>query len=78
MFANVTLHTSRLILREFMEDDAAGIQVYAGDPEVTRFTSWGPNTPDVSAIVLAGWLKDQKSSPAPNTRWPLCIGRIAF
>ena len=59
----VTFQTPRLTLREFRESDAEAIQVYAGDPEVTRFTSWGPNTPEVSAAVLAGWLQEQRSSP---------------
>lgn len=59
----VTLRTPRLALREFMESDAEAIQVYAGDPEVTRFTSWGPNTPEVTDAVLAGWLQEQRGSP---------------
>ena len=58
-YSQITLETPRLILREFEAGDAEAIQVYAGDPEVTRFTSWGPNTPEMTASVLAGWLKDQ-------------------
>lgn len=72
-FSKVTLQTPRLILREFTKGDAEAIQVYAGDPEVTSFTSWGPNTPEVTAAVLAGWLKDQKSSP--RTECTLAIVR---
>jgi [ribosomal protein S5]-alanine N-acetyltransferase len=72
-FATVTLETPRLILREFIEGDAEAIQVYAGDPEVTRFTSWGPNTPEVTNSVLANWIEGRKSSP--RTEWPLAIVR---
>jgi [ribosomal protein S5]-alanine N-acetyltransferase len=59
----ITLQTPRLTLREFMESDAEAIQVYAGDPEVTRFTSWGPNTPEATATVLVGWIQEQRISP---------------
>lgn len=62
-FSSITLKTPRLTLREFAEGDAEAIQVYAGDPEVTRFTSWGPNTPETTDAVLSGWLQEQKTSP---------------
>jgi ribosomal-protein-alanine N-acetyltransferase len=72
-FASVTLETPRLFLREFTEGDAEAIQVYAGDPEVTRFTSFGPNTPELTDTVLANWIEEQKRSP--RTEWPLAIVR---
>ena len=37
------LETNRLLLREFRAEDEASIHDYASDPEVTRFTDWGPN-----------------------------------
>ncbi len=40
---NMTLETSRLLLRPFTEDDADDVHVYAADPAVCRFTEWGPN-----------------------------------
>ena len=40
MFAS----TDRIILRDFRLSDADSVHLYAADPEVTRFTSWGPNT----------------------------------
>jgi ribosomal-protein-alanine N-acetyltransferase len=69
----ITLETKRLILREFGAGDAEAIQVYAGDPEVTRFTSWGPNTPEITASVLGGWLKDQLHTP--RTEFNLALVR---
>lgn len=72
-FSSVTLETPRLTLREFADGDAEAIQIYAGDPEVTRFTSWGPNTPETTAAVLASWLLDQKVSP--RTECTLAIVR---
>ena len=73
LLTSVPLRTPRLILREFAAGDAEAIQVYAGDPDVTRFTSWGPNTPETTAAVLAGWLLDQKASP--RTECTLAIVR---
>lgn len=72
-FSHVLLQTPRLSLREFMDGDAEAIQVYAGDPEVTRCTSWGPNTPEATAAVLAGWLQEQRISP--RTECTLAIVR---
>ena len=69
----VRLRTPRLILREFAEGDAGAIQVYAGDSEVTRFTSFGPNTPEVADSVLTNWIGEQKISP--QTEWPLASVR---
>jgi len=71
--SSVILETPRLVLREFAEGNAEAIQVYAGDPEVTRYTSWGPNTPEVTDTVLTNWIEEQKSSP--RTEWPLAIVR---
>ena len=40
---------------------------------MTRFTSWGPNTPETTAAVLASWVLDQKVSP--RTEYTLAIVR---
>ncbi len=40
----VRLSTARLVLREYVEDDVAAVHAYAGDPEMTRYMAWGPNT----------------------------------
>ncbi|MGI4831825.1 MAG: GNAT family N-acetyltransferase [Janthinobacterium lividum] len=71
--SHVALQTPRLILREFAAADAEAIQVYAGDPEVTRFTSFGPNTPELTNVVLAHWIQEQTRSP--RTEWPLAVVR---
>jgi len=34
----------RIILRELEEGDLDSVHEYASDPEVTRFTHWGPNS----------------------------------
>lgn len=40
----MTLTTRRLLLRQFTAEDFSWIHPIASDPEVTRFTDWGPNT----------------------------------
>ena len=47
------------MLREFRLGDEPDIHEYASDPEVVRFTDWGPNTHDVTQAVLRRWLKEQ-------------------
>ena len=78
--SSVTLRTPRLILREFAAGDAEAIQVYAGDPEVTRFTSFGPNTPEVTDSVLSNWIEEQKISPRTEKQKssPLCVATAIF
>ncbi|WNV89893.1 GNAT family N-acetyltransferase [Umezawaea sp. Da 62-37] len=47
------LTTDRLLLRDFTPSDEAAIHSFAGDPSVTRFTDWGPNTPADTRAFLA-------------------------
>ena len=72
-FGDISLATPRLELREFQASDQDAIQAYAGDTEVTRFTSWGPNTPDMTAAVLHTWL--QEKNKTPRVEWPVAIVR---
>ena len=39
-----SLETGRLILRAISIDDQNAVQSWAGNPENTRYMSWGPNT----------------------------------
>lgn len=55
--------TGRLLLREPRAADEADVHEYASDPEVVRFEPWGPNTPEVTRIVLNSWLKEQDQWP---------------
>jgi ribosomal-protein-alanine N-acetyltransferase len=46
------LTTERLMLREFTAEDHDGVHAYAADPEVCRFSEWGPNTPEETTVFL--------------------------
>ncbi|HEV7706618.1 MAG TPA: GNAT family protein [Asanoa sp.] len=46
------LVTSRLLLRELSDSDRPAVHGYAGDPAVTRFMDWGPNSPADTARFL--------------------------
>jgi ribosomal-protein-alanine N-acetyltransferase len=52
------LTTSRLLLREFCTDDHAAVHAFAGNPEVTRYTDWGPNSPDDTTAFLTEVARD--------------------
>jgi len=60
------LTTPRLILREFREDDLGDLHAYGSDPEVTRFMTWGPNTPGESRQFLDRKLTEQAVWPRPG------------
>ena len=49
---NALIQTARLSFREFTADDYDAVQAYAGDPEVTRYTAFGPNTPEQTKEFL--------------------------
>lgn len=46
------LATPRLLLREFHGTDHAAVHEFASDPEVVRYTDWGPNDPQDTAAFL--------------------------
>jgi RimJ/RimL family protein N-acetyltransferase len=41
---SIRLETNRLLLRDFVMEDATRVHLYASDPEVTRYMIWGPNS----------------------------------
>jgi ribosomal-protein-alanine N-acetyltransferase len=59
--------TKRVELRPYTADDEAAVHRYAADPEVTRYTDWGPNSPADTAAFIQSAL-----DPAPGT-YPFAI-----
>ncbi|HEY3414288.1 MAG TPA: GNAT family protein [Armatimonadota bacterium] len=69
------LTTERLVLREFQHTDFEAVHTYGSDPEVTRYTSFGPNTPAETEDFLtraAG-----AALVAPRRSYDLAIVRIS-
>lgn len=46
------LQTARLSFRDFTVDDYDSVHAYGSDPEVTRYTAFGPNTPEQTKAIL--------------------------
>lgn len=65
------LETDRLILREFVPEDApAMFQNWAGDPEVTKFLTWPTHTSEeVSAQVVDTWV--ERNGIPENYQWAI-------
>jgi ribosomal-protein-alanine N-acetyltransferase len=59
----VVLRTPRLVLREYVEGDFAAVHAYAGDPEMTRYMAWGPNTEADTREFLAEALAARGTEP---------------
>jgi RimJ/RimL family protein N-acetyltransferase len=57
------IETERLLLREFRAEDESAMHAYASDPEVTRFTDWGPNDEVQTSAILNSWLMAQQEWP---------------
>lgn len=47
-----TIQTERLAMRDLLPEDFASVHAYAADPEVTRYTLFGPNTAEQTAEFL--------------------------
>jgi [ribosomal protein S5]-alanine N-acetyltransferase len=60
------IETPRLELREFGPDDFEAVHAYASNPQVTRFTSWGPNTPAETRGFLAAIHAARTREPREN------------
>ena len=57
----LTLQGERLTLREFDDADEDHLHAFVSDPEVTRFTTWGPNTPADTRAFLDEVRDDARS-----------------
>lgn len=59
----IPYETERLLLRDFRLGDVPAVHVYATDPEVVRYMTWGPNTPEVTREVIDRFIGRQASWP---------------
>jgi RimJ/RimL family protein N-acetyltransferase len=46
------LRTERLVIREIRHDDEPAVHHYGSDEEVTRYLTWGPNSPTDTTAYL--------------------------
>jgi ribosomal-protein-alanine N-acetyltransferase len=65
----LVLTTERLVLRPFHEDDFAAVHAYASDPEVCRYTSFGPNTEAETRDFLRRALAAAEEDPRTDYEW---------
>jgi RimJ/RimL family protein N-acetyltransferase len=65
------LKIRRLVLRDFVSEDFAGIFSYASDPEVTRFMLYGPRDETDTRAYLTRMLESQRETP--RLTWDLAV-----
>lgn len=75
-------HTPRLIFRDFSRSDIPAVHEYASDPEVTRWSTWGPNTLEQTADFVeeaaqAGIGQDRPSYSLAAVLDDTTIGSVA-
>lgn len=58
-----SMETGRLLIRDFVPEDASALHEYASDPEVTRFMLWGPNTEQETHDFLGRVWRMQQEMP---------------
>ncbi|HYC54904.1 MAG TPA: GNAT family N-acetyltransferase [Candidatus Binatia bacterium] len=64
--AVIRLETERLVLRDIVAGDFAGIHRYASDERVTRYLRWGPNDEAETRGFIERTLAEQKLRPRPT------------
>jgi [ribosomal protein S5]-alanine N-acetyltransferase len=68
------LRTERLTLREFKLSDEVAVHRYGSDEEVTRYTTWGPNSSAESAAYLSEVVR--KAAQEPRTSFTLAVATL--
>lgn len=67
------LVTERLLLRGFTSDDLEAVHAYAGDPEVCRYTDWGPNTLAQSQAFIDEMLTAATADQPDSPTWAVTV-----
>jgi len=60
---SMDLLTRRLLLRDCRAEDETAVHAFISDPGVTRYTAWGPNTPEDTTAFLAMAMSEARRSP---------------
>ena len=68
------LTTERLLLRSFTPGDVEAVHAYAGDPEVCRYTDWGPNTPAQSQSFIDEMCAASLMQHPASLTWAVTLG----
>ncbi|MGE4608459.1 MAG: GNAT family N-acetyltransferase [Myxococcota bacterium] len=71
MQLELPIRTQHLELREFWETDCAALHAYRSDPDVTRFTFFGPDTVAETEEYLRYILETQLADP--RLVWELAV-----
>jgi ribosomal-protein-alanine N-acetyltransferase len=68
------LRTERLVLREFRLDDEVAVHRYGSDEEVTRYLTWGPNSPTDTTTYLTKVVRE--AAREPRTSFTLAVATL--
>jgi RimJ/RimL family protein N-acetyltransferase len=60
------LHTERLLLRPFTQDDFAAVHAYASNPENVKYMIWGPNNEAQTKSFIDNTIKQAEAKPRTN------------
>jgi RimJ/RimL family protein N-acetyltransferase len=68
------LRTERLVLRESRLDDEVAVHRYGSDEEVTRYLTWGPNSPPDTTAYLKKVVRE--AAREPRTSFTLAVATL--
>jgi RimJ/RimL family protein N-acetyltransferase len=61
--SGLILRTKRLLLRDFKQTDWEAVHVYASDPEVVKYMTWGPNNEEQTKEFIRKVIEYQEERP---------------
>jgi len=67
------LHSDRLILRDYREQDWERVHLYGGLPEFSRFEAWGPNKIEDTKKFIADRVRQALFSPRSQYELAVCL-----
>jgi len=70
---SLPIETTRLVMREFAEDDLDGMLAYTTDERVTRYLPWTPRDEETTRRHLASLLRSQRDRR--RRAWELAVVR---
>jgi RimJ/RimL family protein N-acetyltransferase len=69
----MTLTTDRLILRPFRDSDFETVHAYGSDLDVTRYTSFGPNSPEETREFISRCQAETDVSPRQHYNFAITL-----
>jgi ribosomal-protein-alanine N-acetyltransferase len=67
------IHTERLILRNYKQEDWERVHIYGSDPDFSKYELWGPNSLEDTHKFVAEMIQQSESNPRYKFDFAICL-----